>query len=263
MEVREMKMKFSVGSRYKKPNNTKYFVIQLIVDEHELREDKDIAKQLELLTKTYRTILRKFGAKMKYESDKNILFDTVEELHKAVGYLKHTLQNNYSIEFTSFEELAQGANEKFEDLHCDQEEAKNFVKKLLNESKSVQFKKCDTDDGYIYGECTNEFVKSYKNLVPIITFEELIERSMSKIKTDWDTVCKFYMLDEEFMDDFAPKLNWILVSKYQNISLDFIRRHKDELDLDMISVNVKVPQKVKDEVLKALEHYIIMAKITE
>jgi len=246
-------MKFSASLRYKKPNNTKYFVIQLIVNKYEIKDDANIAVQFGLNTKQYRNILRKFGAQMKYEGDKNILFNTIEELYEAVKYLKRTFQNNYSIEFTTFEELTQKANETLKDFsHDNQKEIKKTIKKSNDKNKSVQFKKCDTDNGYIYGECTNEFVKLYKNLVPIITFEELIERSMNKIKTDWDTICKFYMLDEEFMDNFAPKMNWILISKYQNISLDFIKKHENELDLDMISVNVKVSQKVKDEVLKII-----------
>ena len=291
-----MKLKFSAGPCYRDPNNKKYFAIQLMVDECELKDDRDIARQLKMVTKSYRNILRRFNAKMKFEKDTNIVFDTIEELNKAVEYLECIYQNIYSIEFTTLEELMQNANRTLKDLlsknylqqtkeikeiftedniytqmfgsflqqsgesiddfrkilEKDHEEVKKFIN-TLNENESVKFKKCDTDEGnYIYGECTNEFVESHKDLVPIITFEELIERSMNKIKTDWNTVCKFYMLNEEFMDDLAPKMNWILVSKYQNISLDFIKRHKSELDLDMISVNVKVSQEVKDEVLKMI-----------
>ena len=246
-----MNLKFNASPRYKKPNKTKYFVIQLTVDGHELREDKDIAKQLGLLTKTYRCILRKFNAKMKYESDTNILFETVEELNKAVGYLEHVFKDNMTQVVKSF--LQQNINVDLESLQKllgdDFEEAKKFVKDV-SETKVIKFRRTELDSGYVYGECTNEFVEQYKELVPTITFDEIIINGFNGIKTDWDLICKYYILDEEIINECPEKLNWILISKYQNIDLNFINKHKDKLDLDMISTNIKVSQEIKDKVAK-------------
>jgi len=114
----------------------------------------------------------------------------------------------------------------------------------------VKFKRTELDSGYVYGECTNEFVEQYKDLVPTITFDEIIMNSFNRIKTDWDLICKYYILDEEIINECPEKLNWVLISKYQNIDLDFINKHKDKLDLDMISTNIKVSQTIKDEVAK-------------
>ena len=208
-----MNLKFSASPCYRKPNNTQYFIIQLIVDGHKIENDRDIAEQLGLVTKVYRNMLRKFNAKMKFEKDTNIVFETIEELYEATKYLEQKFNGN----------------------------------------ESIKFRRTETGEGYIYGECTNEFVKPYKNLVPTITFEEIFENSLNKIKTDWDLICKYFMLDEPFMDECpAEKLNWNLISRYQNMSLDFIEKHKDYLKLEILSLNVKLSKEIKDEVLKMM-----------
>jgi len=208
-----MNFKFSAKPCYRKPNNTKYFAIQLVVDGCVIENDRDIAEYFKLTTKVYRNILRKFNAKMKFEKDTNIVFETIEELYEATKHLE----------------------QKF------------------NENKSVKFRRTETGEGYIYGECTNEFIEPYKNLVPTITFEEIFANSLNKIKTDWNLICKYFMLDETFMDECpAEKLNWNLISRYQNMSLDFIKEHKDNLKLDILSLNVKLSQEIKDEVLKMI-----------
>ena len=73
---------------------------------------------------------------------------------------------------------------------------------------------------------------------------------MGNIKTDWDKLCKFYMLEEELMDSCSHRLNWMIVSKYQKMSLDFILKFKDKIDIEMLELNIKIPRDIKDEAIK-------------
>ena len=114
----------------------------------------------------------------------------------------------------------------------------------------VIFRKVPTDSGYIYGECTNEFVEQNKDAVPTITSDDVFINSINRLGTNWSILGKYYLLDEEFMEEYFDKIDLIQVSKYQNITMDFINRHKEKLDLDMMSTNVKLSQEMKDEIEK-------------
>jgi len=45
----------------------------------------------------------------------------------------------------------------------------------------------------------------------------------------WGSICKNYILTEEFIEKYDKYLSWPFISEYQKLSEDFIRKMKDKV----------------------------------
>ena len=52
---------------------------------------------------------------------------------------------------------------------------------------------------------------------------------------NWSNVLRYAKLSEDFIKEFADKVNWFCVSRYQHLSESFIREFTDRVDWDYIS----------------------------
>jgi len=144
--------------------------------------------------------------------------------------------------------------QKYEDkIHFDKVDwgslSWDVVKNYLYKIKEIKFKTQDDEKGFRYGSCKNEFIEQYKEFVPIKTYMEILSDSMDNVPSDWESISQYYQLDESFLDDLAHRVDWKLVSECQNMSLDFMLKHKDKIKIEALAKNIKIPQDIKDEFL--------------
>ncbi|GAF92450.1 unnamed protein product, partial [marine sediment metagenome] len=62
-------------------------------------------------------------------------------------------------------------------------------------------------------------------------------------------VSKYQDLSENFIREFENKVNWDCISLCQDLSLDFIKEFKDKIDREQLIENKKVIKKLVDSVL--------------
>ena len=54
-------------------------------------------------------------------------------------------------------------------------------------------------------------------------------------KVDWEWLSRYQRLSEDFIREFKDKVDWFYISEYQHLSENFIREFKDYVDWDYIS----------------------------
>ena len=64
---------------------------------------------------------------------------------------------------------------------------------------------------------------------------ENLEDLPKEILGDWKEISKFQNLSENFIRKYQDKVNWRNISNYQKLSEDFIRDHQDKVDWTNIS----------------------------
>lgn len=84
-----------------------------------------------------------------------------------------------------------------------------------------------------------EWIKKHTD---IIDFSVLIKKKLSKEilcefldKFNWNDICEYQILDEDFIIKYANFVNWNLISKYPNLSEQFITKYADFVDWNLIS----------------------------
>lgn len=126
----------------------------------------------------------------------------------------------------------------------------DIIEKYKHKMATIKFKTNEKEDGVIYGKCSNEFLEQYKDLIPKMTEEEIIIKSMKNEPSNWDHISLFYELTEDFMDYLEHRVNWDIISYSQRMSLDFLLKYKDRIKVDFLKENPKISQEIKDEFLK-------------
>ncbi len=67
----------------------------------------------------------------------------------------------------------------------------------------------------------NDIIKRYK------LSESFIEKYANKV--DWTIISEYQKLSERFIEKYAHKVHWSYISIYQDLSEGFIERNKDRL----------------------------------
>ena len=79
--------------------------------------------------------------------------------------------------------------------------------------------------------------------------------SLSEI--NWNLICEYHKLSENFICEFKDKLDWNNISIYQKLSEEFICEFKDKLDWNCISVYQKLSENFIREFKDKLDWYNI------
>ncbi|MFA6667806.1 MAG: hypothetical protein WCS51_05600 [Bacilli bacterium] len=85
------------------------------------------------------------------------------------------------------------------------------------------------------------------------SFEEFI------VNTDWGYLSKYDELSEDFMRCFENYINWSIVSVYQHMSEDFIREFHDKIDWK----NISEYQKLSEEFIREFQNKVNWGCISE
>ena len=64
--------------------------------------------------------------------------------------------------------------------------------------------------------------------------EKKIERWISKFKKSWDKISKYPNLSEDFIREYSDYVNWNSISRYQKLSENFIREFRDKVNWGLV-----------------------------
>ena len=70
---------------------------------------------------------------------------------------------------------------------------------------------------------------------------------------DWHWISRHQHLSEEFIREFADKVNWRIISAYQRLSEDFIREFNEKVNWYCISVCQHLPQEFIEEFIDKVD----------
>lgn len=81
--------------------------------------------------------------------------------------------------------------------------------------------------------------------------KEKEDRLIAKIKynlkyelyTNWDYICRYCILSENFIKKFAKHLDWYRISRHQKLSESLITKFSDKVDWYYISLKQKLSEK--------------------
>ena len=83
--------------------------------------------------------------------------------------------------------------------------------------------------------------------------DELVSVMNDKhVYIDWGTISNRQKLTEEFMDKYEDSLVWAQISLYQNMSLDFLLRHKDKINVLYLLRNINTDRHIIDEYITSI-----------
>lgn len=95
-------------------------------------------------------------------------------------------------------------------------------------------------------------------VLDIIKYLRLPIKETTSEEAKWDKLSKA-PLTEDYIRKNADKLNWDLISQYQNLSEDFIREFRSELDWFFISRN----QKLSESFIREFQNRVSWSGISE
>lgn len=61
----------------------------------------------------------------------------------------------------------------------------------------------------------------------------------NKFAACWQAICSNQQLSENFIREFADKVDWVIVPMSVQLSEPFIEEFKDRLDMKMVSENAR------------------------
>ena len=91
----------------------------------------------------------------------------------------------------------------------------------------------------------NEVKKEIEELIEIYELNCSIREFQDKI--DWDMISCYQELSLDFIEEFQDKVYWTNISYHQELSLDFIKEFKDRLEIKEMLLRDKITQKFYDE----------------
>ncbi len=80
---------------------------------------------------------------------------------------------------------------------------------------------------------TNKVRKEVESLIVELGLGCSVEEFANRV--NWEFISKYQNLSEDFIREFADRVNWNLISRHQNLSEDFIREFSDRVDWALIS----------------------------
>jgi len=112
-----------------------------------------------------------------------------------------------------------------------------------------------------YKNFSSRYIRKYKNricweklLITRKCSEGLLQEYLSFFNQNcWDNLCQYQNMSEAFLSRYKNKINWEIVSKYQNFSLPFVKKNIKKLSLTYIKKNKKITHK---DVVKIKQLYI-------
>jgi hypothetical protein len=86
-------------------------------------------------------------------------------------------------------------------------------------------------------------------------YYQLSEQFMDKYsdKLNWDYLCKYQTLSEQFMDKYSNKLNWNCVCKYQTLSEQFMDKYSNKLNWDCVCKCQKLSEEFMEKYIDKLD----------
>ena len=103
-----------------------------------------------------------------------------------------------------------------------------------NLDNSKRFFEIETGDNVIAKK--DKCVTDEITLIRELSLEEVLQYIReNKNKVNWDVVCRYQKLSEEFIQEFQDRVNCEYISKYQKLSEDFIREFADRVNWEFIS----------------------------
>lgn len=227
--------------------------IHLIVDNFTKYDHEDLSFMWKLLSQCYakfsQATINKYKDKLDWDEISNLNPDE-EFIEKNKKFINFNLLNCAQKSMKFFDTYVDKIN--WNKVKWSEVEGE-IVKKYQSKIEVVKFKIDDEDEGIIYGHCDSEFVEKHQDVVPKITIEDIIARSMDNTPSNWDHISLYYGLDEEFIDYCEHRLNWRIASYAQKMSLELLLKLKDNIDVKYLKENKKISQEVKDEFLKQVE----------
>lgn len=123
---------------------------------------------------------------------------------------------------------------------------------------------------YFYNHTpTQKFVEEFRDVIPLSTViykvkmtEDFIRRyriELEKYYSFWSSICETQDLSEEFIEEFADKVNWKVISYRQKLSRRMIEKYADKLDWKYMIANQKFDQKFIE---KHIEHILPLSDWT-
>lgn len=104
---------------------------------------------------------------------------------------------------------------------------------------------------------TEKFIEEFKDVVPwsyvpgrVKMSENFIRRhrlEMEKYYAFWTNICEHQDLSEEFIEEFAEKVDWKAVSYKQKLSKEMMHKYADKLEWRYIISNQNIDQKFVEE----------------
>jgi len=81
-----------------------------------------------------------------------------------------------------------------------------------------------------------------KKEVKIIIKRKSLNCSVEKFqdKINWNWICRFQKISEDFIREFQYKVNWNSISYFQKLSEDFICEFQEKLDIEWLIENNKI-----------------------
>lgn len=119
--------------------------------------------------------------------------------------------------------------------------------------------KIDWQRYFNYHVPTEKFIEEFKDIIPwcyipgrVKMSESFIRRhrlEMEKYYSCWNSICEHQVLSEEFIEEFADKVDWKAVSFKQKLSKEMIHKYANKVDWRYIVANQKLDQKfIKDHI---------------
>ena len=120
-----------------------------------------------------------------------------------------------------------------------EKEAVEFLKNNLNGEAVEEFFRTEKlSESFLekyvgYFDELYQFEKISCNEDPEDWWIEFVENKFG-IKKLWKMISRFQDLSEEFIERHADEVDWFWISEDQKLSEDFIERHADEVDWSLI-----------------------------
>ena len=61
---------------------------------------------------------------------------------------------------------------------------------------------------------------------------------------DWSKICSNYIFDEELIEMYKNKINWVSLSMYQDLTENIIEKYKDNINWFFISVYQNLTERI-------------------
>jgi len=144
----------------------------------------------------------------------------------------------------------------------------------INLTYILKFQKLDNDiitnNKFINNVIDRNFINDlcqYQSLT-IQTLETIIHNDLfnnqqynDKLSNFWNIISRYQILNNDFIRKYDDKLNWSLISTYQNIDLELITDYLDKIDWTNIPLNISSCSLINNNTIKIFDKYPIWENI--
>ena len=65
----------------------------------------------------------------------------------------------------------------------------------------------------------------------LLSSQKLSESFIENNKKNWKLISRYQELSEEFIDKYSDRVYWDLISQYQQLSKEFIKKYREKIDI--------------------------------